>query len=70
MTSAPALAPAPVEWRPAPLDPKLTHLFCCDPDLSLCGLDLSLTPYGMSPGEEQCVVCVDLEDAVCPRCGS
>jgi hypothetical protein len=42
---------------------------CCDPDWSLCGLDL--TGVGPAkPGEQECVVCVDLDetDADCPLC--
>lgn len=68
MTTAPA--PAAVETRPAPEDPRLTHLFCCDPTVSLCGLDLSRTPHGMKPGEAECAVCYDLLDEICLICGN
>lgn len=40
----------------------LNHVYCCDPDVALCGTDIS--------GDEEveydtanCVVCLDLEDA-------
>lgn len=49
----------------------LAHLFCllCGPDgqqMAMCGV------VGGSDGEtdEKCVVCLDLADQPCPRCGA
>jgi len=56
------LAPA---GRPAPADGDgLDHLYCCDPDLALCGIDISGHHEDDSlPGT--CVVCLALEFAAC-----
>ena len=44
-----------------------THLYCCDPDRSLCGLDISSHPYVGDDEEITCVVCADLlgDDTPC-----
>ncbi|WP_406153155.1 hypothetical protein OG217_05535 [Streptomyces sp. NBC_01023] len=47
----------------------IAHTYCCEPDWSLCGVDLSdLATSGN--GDQECVVCVDLlaSGAVCPGC--
>ncbi|MFJ9416678.1 hypothetical protein ACIRPT_21150 [Streptomyces sp. NPDC101227] len=51
------------------LNDKIAHFYCCEPDQSLCGLDLSDTPPSKD-GEQDCVVCTDLDenDAGCPLC--
>lgn len=61
-------------------DPKLVdaqsvgdvdHLYCCDPDLALCGLDLTGVP-DYPEFDEDCALCVLVhEDSYrCPRCGA
>lgn len=47
---------------------SLNHIYCCDPDAALCGADVSTHPE-VDLSEADCVVCVDLEDAICPTCG-
>jgi hypothetical protein len=47
-----------------------THVFCCNPDRALCGQDVSTepeVPYGVG---HDCIVCLDLEDQPCSRCGT
>lgn len=53
-------------------DDDLDHLFCeCLPDLSLCGRDISEDRIVPPEAElsHPCVVCMDLEEVACPRCG-
>lgn len=54
-------------------DDGLSHIACrCDKDRALCGKDLCDAhdcPEDLSCGCLYCVVCVDLEDVDCPRCG-
>lgn len=56
--------------------PETDHYFCetCYPDwdvlcFSLCSLDLTNEPYGHRDDSVKCVVCFDLADNLCPRCG-
>lgn len=42
----------------------LTHIYCCDPDLALCGEDLTDIPT-VDEDTNLCVVCEDLEDQPC-----
>jgi hypothetical protein len=42
----------------------LTHVYCCNPDLALCGEDVSDTPEVDEDGQ-LCVVCDDLEEQPC-----
>lgn len=49
----------------------VTHCACpCYPDVSLCGEDVSGLEWARD-GEELtvCVVCADLAELSCPRCG-
>lgn len=39
-------------------DGDVDHLYCCDPDLSLCGLDIAGLEFG----------CGDDSQPVCPTC--
>lgn len=52
--TAPSVAPHTT--RSANPD-DVDHLYCCDPNLSMCGLDLTGVPEGPE------------FDAVCPLCG-
>ena len=48
----------------------LTHVYChCNPDRGLCGVDLSNCPV-VRTNEDLCVVCADLDQLACERCGS
>lgn len=47
---------------------ELNHFFCCDPDRAICGADVS-DQACVSTDEVDCVVCLDLEDFICPFCG-
>jgi hypothetical protein len=42
----------------------LNHIYCCSPDVSLCGLDISQHPE-VDTDDDMCVVCEDLEDGPC-----
>lgn len=50
-------------------DDGICHLYCeCDPDLALCGLDV--TDFEDDDDFDAfCVVCEDLVDVPCTRCG-
>ncbi|WP_435597065.1 hypothetical protein [Streptomyces anulatus] len=48
--------------------PDLNHIYCCNPDLALCGADVSTHPI-VGIDDADCVVCLDLEDEACPDCG-
>lgn len=46
------------------------HLYCCDPDIALCGLDISDVPEGPEY-DNDCPLCRLVRDeGVCPRCGA
>lgn len=47
---------------------SINHVFCCDPDTALCGVDISNDEI-VDYDDADCVVCLDLEDAACPHCG-
>ncbi|MFB8182554.1 hypothetical protein ACFC8N_42525 [Streptomyces sp. NPDC055966] len=49
-------------------DSETTHVFCCNPDLALCGSDVSDTPVVPAGVGDDCVVCLDLEQQPCPHC--
>jgi len=51
-----------------PAGDDLSHYYCCDPDLSLCGLDLSRVPESRPPLPNLCRVCEALDRSVhCAR---
>jgi hypothetical protein len=51
-------------------DDDLTHLVCCDPDLSLCGLDLTGgEDVPEPPDAEQCEICANKDRLDLP-CGA
>lgn len=51
-------------------DPCTTHWFCCDSDTALCGADLTDVDDDTPPAScVSCVVCNDLVNQPCPRCG-
>lgn len=45
------------------------HLYCCDPDLSLCGEDISAEPE-VTVFTNLCPLCDVLDAYLCLRCGS
>lgn len=50
-------------------DDSVDHLFCCDIDLSLCGLDISNQVFIEDPNNGNlCLVCDDLIEVECPNC--
>lgn len=55
-----AIAPSPAATS---VGSDLNHLYCCDPDTALCGLDVSALPE--VDDDTDCVVCLDLEDTEC-----
>ncbi|MEV5338343.1 hypothetical protein AB0K93_07630 [Streptomyces sp. NPDC052676] len=40
----------------------IPHYYCCDPNWALCGADLGGT-LTAKDGEQDCVVCVDLDES-------
>ncbi|MET4670773.1 hypothetical protein [Streptomyces sp. PvR018] len=62
-----SLAPAPVKATNGGSD--LDHIYCCDPDLALCGTDVSDVPEIDADSDINCVVCADLDGGPCsPNC--
>lgn len=60
---------APVSVSRVKADPDEDHLYCCNPDVSLCGLDITEHPERDFADEECCPLCADLEDLPCgPGC--
>lgn len=61
------LAPAPA--KPTADSSDLDHLYRCDPDLALCGTDVSDVPEIDADSDITCVVCADLDGEPCsPGC--
>ena len=62
--------PAPTDIDTG-MDDELDHWYCCDPDRSLCGRDISDLEEceEWSCDDHPCVVCEDLVDLPCERCG-
>jgi len=58
-----------VEPRQSSSDDDLDHLYCCDPNRALCGSDLTDSPELADDEDENCVVCIDLDEQPCPDCG-
>lgn len=51
------------------LNDRTTHVICCNPDRALCGHDVSDEPEVPDGTGHDCIVCLDLEEQTCPRCG-
>lgn len=48
----------------------LVHFYCeCDENTALCGTDITDDPKDSEEEEVNCVVCIDLVEFPCPRCG-
>jgi hypothetical protein len=61
------LAPAPDRTTTGSGD--LDHVYCCDPDLALCGTDVSDVPEIDPDTDVDCIVCNDLDGQPCsPDC--
>lgn len=63
------LPEVPAAEDAAAWDADLTHLFCCDEDISMCGTDLAGVPVVDSGDDERlCPLCelVRAEGAPCP----
>lgn len=54
--------------RPPALDDGIMHLWCCDPDVSLCGLDVSGHRTSVSQSEPLCPDCDLRIDFDCHLC--
>jgi hypothetical protein len=63
-----ALDAAPTPARTGPGGTDLDHIYCCDPDVALCGTDISDAPEIDPNSEINCVVCADLEFQPCALC--
>lgn len=49
---------------------SMTHVYCyCDENLALCGTDITGWQEAEDDEDTECVVCLDLEDQPCERCG-
>jgi hypothetical protein len=66
-------APASNAADQATDDGCIIHVVCtaCDPDLALCGEDMTGDEFGgpVDGVDSECVVCIDLEHLPCERCG-
>jgi hypothetical protein len=63
-------APAPERAATEQAADDLTHSVChCDPDRALCGTNVTDSEWADDDEELTCVVCLDLVDQPCPRCG-
>lgn len=49
--------------------PDIFHMLCCEENLAMCGTDVTHVALTSGDGEQQCVVCVALDDYDCPKCG-
>lgn len=49
--------------------PDIFHMFCCDENIAMCGTDVTDHPVTDGDGEQQCVVCVELDYGNCAKCG-
>lgn len=66
-----ALAEPPTVALPADGSAYTDHVYCCDQDLSLCGLDLTGAAFDYK-AEDLCPVCDALDNAgkpCSPTCG-
>lgn len=58
-------APSPTKAAGAT---DINHIYCCDSDTALCGANVSGQPE-VDLDDADCIVCLDLEDDICPNCG-
>lgn len=49
--------------------PDISHIYCHNPNRSLCGEGLTNMEESDGTKEQHCVVCVDLEKQPCKKCG-
>jgi hypothetical protein len=62
--------PAPQVTPPDTSDPDLFHWVCCDPNVALCGTDVTRHPMrSIDSDDDPCVVCADLVNTPCDGCG-
>ncbi|MFJ9114447.1 hypothetical protein ACIRJO_02740 [Streptomyces sp. NPDC102394] len=65
-----ALAPEPPPTAGEPVDDTLTHAVCpCNDDLALCGANVAGQTWADESEDVDCVVCLDLVEQPCQRCG-
>lgn len=64
-------APSPVIVSATATESDLSHTVCeCDENAALCGLDVTEFPWDDDEDSPECVVCEDLDDQPCERCGA
>jgi hypothetical protein len=65
-----SVATLPEVAEPACDTSDVDHIFCCDPDVALCGEDIAggTEHYGECT-HPMCPLCEALEEYPCPRCG-
>lgn len=66
-----ALLPAPTTTDTTDNGDELHHVYCCDENLALCGTDVTKYQEAEPPSDadKRCIVCEDLIDTTCERCG-
>jgi hypothetical protein len=47
---------------------EMTHVYCCDPDVGLCGTDLTDLTEVSDDAVVDCVVRAELDGQPCARC--
>lgn len=52
----------------ASIDDNVDHIYCCDVNESMCGLDITDLPF-VEVLPDVCVVCDDLAQRTCEQCG-
>jgi hypothetical protein len=61
---------APRRSRPPRRKPRLAHAFCpCDDTRTLCGIQARPVGNREPRDDQKCVVCLDLFEQPCARCG-
>lgn len=61
---------APVETPNGHGPADTVHWWCCNPDIGICGTDLTSTPEAPDDTEVTCVVCIEIVNQPCRLCGS
>lgn len=68
-TLLPAWAPTAVGAEGSDAGADEHHVYCCNPDVALCGTDISGHDFAEDNESVSCVVCVDLDGEPCsPNC--
>lgn len=72
MTTSPALNTEPSTTTNNDDDGDILHYYCCNPDRAVCGKDLTGTEDvdEIRDDDQLCVVCEELFEVPCKRCGA